>query len=75
MEVGVSEGVDVLSLCRLPRKETKNSLGPVDPTPLDDLLDDWLQAPESSENWDKGQKEAQVVSFAKNLWNREKDGV
>nr|XP_048298426.1 uncharacterized protein LOC125405793 isoform X3 [Myodes glareolus] len=43
------------------RKASKNSLRPVDSTPLDDPLDDWLQAPESSENWDRGQKEAQFA--------------
>lgn len=47
----------------------------MDSAPLDDLLDDWLQAPEYSENWDRGQKEAQVVSSAKNHWIRELDGV
>ncbi|XP_038187380.2 oocyte-specific histone RNA stem-loop-binding protein 2-like [Arvicola amphibius] len=42
-------------------KATNNFLRPVDYTPLDDLLDDWLQAPESSENWDRSQKEAQFA--------------
>ncbi|KAK7829671.1 hypothetical protein U0070_013357 [Myodes glareolus] len=48
-------------LQQVPRKASKNSLRPVDSTPLDDPLDDWLQAPESSENWDRGQKEAQFA--------------
>lgn len=65
----------VLSLRCLCRKASENFLRPVDSTPLDDPLDDWLQAPESSENWDRGQKEAQVVSSAKNHWIRELDGV
>lgn len=65
----------VLSFYCLSRKATKNFLRPVDSTPLDDLLDDWLQAQESSENWDRGQKEAQVVSSAKNHWIRELDEV
>ncbi|XP_057644930.1 oocyte-specific histone RNA stem-loop-binding protein 2-like [Chionomys nivalis] len=42
-------------------KATKNFLRPVDSAPLDDLREDWLQAPESSENWDRGQKEAQFA--------------
>ncbi|XP_060232891.1 oocyte-specific histone RNA stem-loop-binding protein 2-like [Meriones unguiculatus] len=42
-------------------KATKNFLRPVDSTPLDDHLDNWPQAPESSENWDRGQEEAQFA--------------
>ncbi|CAH7102099.1 LOC100363294 [Phodopus roborovskii] len=41
-------------------KAAKNFLRPVDSTPLDDL-DDWPQALESLENWDKSQKEAQFA--------------
>lgn len=64
------------SLILLPsRKATKNFLRPVDPAPLDDHLDNLPQGLESSENWDIGQKEAQVVSSAKNHWIGEINGV
>ncbi|NP_001257345.2 uncharacterized protein LOC100363294 isoform X1 [Rattus norvegicus] len=42
-------------------KAAGNFLRPVDTAPLDDLLDNWPQDPESSENWDRGEKEAQFA--------------
>lgn len=39
-------------------------LKPMDSTPLDDLLDDWLQTLEHSENLDGGQEGTQAVSSA-----------
>ncbi|XP_052057376.1 oocyte-specific histone RNA stem-loop-binding protein 2-like isoform X3 [Apodemus sylvaticus] len=43
------------------RKATNDFLKPVDSTPLDDLPDNWPQDPESSENWDSDEKEAQFA--------------
>ncbi|XP_006866283.1 PREDICTED: oocyte-specific histone RNA stem-loop-binding protein 2-like [Chrysochloris asiatica] len=40
---------------RAPGQEMENLFAPVDSTPLDNLLDDWLQALEPSENWDGDQ--------------------
>ncbi|GAB1301553.1 Histone RNA hairpin-binding protein [Apodemus speciosus] len=42
------------------RQATKDVLRPVNSAPLDDLLDNWPQDPESSENWDRGEEEAQM---------------
>lgn len=52
----------------LPRQGMESLLEPMDSTPLDDLLDHWLQALEPSEyGW--------RVSFTETHWSRVTDGV